>query len=539
MSVTQEHSPPVILSTGEERLLDALQAAFGTPFTIIDVGPQPGSERDGLTAEVLSEVVDRVNVRAADIVGVSTNDGVTVAELSSQQCLTCVSSRQGRLIKTAAGIVDGMLARDVLRVAAFAARSAKEQESAAATKGQITAYAEQVTSCFEELVWLRELSLQIKQCDVTRDVGSVANVVLPSLAELSHSETVALLSVEGDLQLPLAERQVQVTSCAGNQRPLDEVLATIVERFGEQACKTPVVMNRFSGEDEVFYRLGVRSLVVMPVQHQDHIYGWLLAVNREIKELPAAYGSYNEELGLDEFGTIEAGLLQSACTLLATHAHNVKLFHEKEQLAIGTVKSLVRSLEARDAYTKGHSDRVAGMALVLAEAVGYSQDQLRKLHLTGILHDVGKIGIPDYVLNKPGRLTDEEFDMIKQHPTIGHEILVPVEPLSYVLDGVLHHHENFDGTGYPHGLAGLEIPLDARILAVADAFDAMTSDRPYRDGMAAVKAQAILKDGSGSQWDPDIIDTFFANIDRILAVSACQEDSDTLVESIIPTLAGE
>ena len=539
MSVTHQNSHPVILSSREQLLIDALHAAFATSFSIVDVGPESGNERDGLTAEELSEVVDRVHARSKHFVAVNTNDGVTVAELPGNQCLACVSCRQGRMIKTAAGIVEGMLAEDVLRVAAFAAQAAKDQNSAAATKGQITAYAEQVTSCFEELVWLRELSLQIKQCDVTRDVASVADVVLPSLAELSHSETVALLSVESDSQLPFAERQVQVAACAGRQRPLDEVLLTIAARFGEQSCKTPVVVNRFSGEDEVFYRLGVRSLVVMPVQHQEHLYGWLVAVNREIKEFPAAHGHFSEELGLDEFGTIEAGLLQSACTLLATHAHNVQLFHEKEQLAIGTVKSLVRSLEARDAYTKGHSDRVAGMALVLAEAVGYSEDQLRKLHLTGILHDVGKIGIPDYVLNKPGRLTDEEFDMIKQHPTIGHEILVPVEPLRYVLDGVLHHHENFDGTGYPHGLAGLEIPLDARILAVADAFDAMTSDRPYRDGMPAAKAQAILTDGSGSQWDPDIVEAFFASIDKVQAVSACQEDSNTLVESIVPTLAGQ
>lgn len=535
MTLTQENLRTVILSSREQLLVDALQAAFGTSFAIIDVSPDDGSDRDGLSREAVVEVVDRVNARSKHIVAVSSNDGVTVAELPGNQCLACVSCRQGRMVKTAAGIVDGMSAEDVLRVAVFAGQSAKERDSAAATKGQITAYAEQVTSCFEELVWLRELSLQIKQCDVTRDVGSVADVVLPTLAELSHSETVALLSVVGDSLLPLAERQVQVTACAGKQRPLDEVLVAIAARFGERSNKTPVVMNRFSGEDEVFYRMGVRSLVVMPVQQQGNLYGWLLAVNRENKEVPLAHGQFSEELGLDEFGTIEAGLLQSACTLLATHAHNVSLFREKEQLAVGTVKSLVRTLEARDAYTKGHSDRVAGVSLVLAEAIGYSAEQLKRLHLTGILHDIGKIGVPDAVLQKPGRLTEEEFEQIKQHPLIGFDILQPVKSLSYTLDGVLHHHENFDGTGYPRGLAGPAIPLDARIMAVADAFDAMTSDRPYRKGMPVEKAQAILKDGSGSQWDPDIVDMFFASFDKVQAVTACQEDSDTLVESILPT----
>jgi len=426
MTVTQENSRPVILSSREQLLVDALQAAFASSFTIIDVGPESGRDSDGLTTEVMSEIADRVDARSKHIVSISTNDGVTVAELPGNQCLACVCCRQGRLIKTAAGIVDGMLAEDVLRVAAFAAQSAKERDSAAATEGQITAYAEQVTSCFEELVWLRELSLQIKQCDVSRNVGSVAEVVLPSLAELSHSETVALLSIDCDSPLPVAERRVNVAACAGKQRPLDEVLATIAARFGEQSCKTPVVVNRFAGEDEVFFRLGVRSLIVMPVQQQDNLYGWLVAVNREIEEFPEAHRHFNEELGLDEYGTIEAGLLQSACTLLATHAHNVSLFHEKEQLAIGTVKSLVRTLEARDAYTKGHSDRVAGVSVVLAKAVGYSAEQLKKLHLTGILHDIGKIGVPDAVLQKPGRLTEEEFEQIKQHPSIGFDILLPV-----------------------------------------------------------------------------------------------------------------
>ena len=208
--------------------------------------------------------------------------------------------------------------------------------------------------------------------------------------------------------------------------------------------------------------------------------------------------------------------------------NHVELFAEKEQLAIGTVRSLVQSLEDRDSYTKGHSDRVAAMA----EAVGYTPEALRKLHLTGVLHDIGKIGVSDIGLNKPGRLTDEEFDQIKQHPTIGYQILKPVESLSYVLDGVLHHHENFDGTGYPHGLAGEEIPLDARILAVADAFDAMTSDRPYRAGLPVEKAQSILKEGSGTQWDAEIIQAFFDNFGK-LRKSCCFEASASTPDGAI------
>ena len=539
MSVSELNTPTVILSSREKLLVDALGATFGVEFSIVDVGPDLGNEHNGLSLENLSEVIQRLNVRSRHIVAASRHEGITVAELPGQECMVCVSCRQGRLIKTAAGIVQGMDPDNVLRVATFAAQTAKERDSAARTAGQLDAYAEQVTSCFEELVWLRELSLQIEQCDVTRDVGSVAEVVLPTLARLTNSEAVALLSLDSESEAPVATRPVNVIRRAGKKQPFDEVLTAIARRFGEQACKTPVVVNRFQQEDEVFNRLNVHSLIIMAIQQEGHLYGWLMAINREPVALPKNHRYVNEVLGLDEYGTIEAGLMQSACTLLSTHTHNVELFVEKEQLAIGTVKSLVRSLEARDAYTKGHSDRVAGVALVLAEAVGYTEEQLKKLHLTGILHDVGKIGIPDHVLNKPGRLTDEEFDMIKQHPAIGHEILLPVKSLSYVLDGVLHHHENFDGTGYPHGLAGMEIPLDARILAVADSFDAMTSDRPYRNGMPVEKARAILKDGSGTQWDPNIVHAFFSNFDKVQAVVACHKVSDALVESIVPVATGK
>jgi HD-GYP domain-containing protein (c-di-GMP phosphodiesterase class II) len=134
--------------------------------------------------------------------------------------------------------------------------------------------------------------------------------------------------------------------------------------------------------------------------------------------------------------------------------------------------------------------------------------------MAGLLHDIGKIGVPDYVLGKPDRLTDEEFAQIKRHPEIGCAILKHLKQLHFVLPGVLHHHESFDGRGYPHGLAGDSIPLLGRIIAVADAYDAMTSDRPYRSGMPTEKAEAILRSGAGKQWDPRMIEAFFQEIDE-------------------------
>ncbi|MGI9455669.1 MAG: HD-GYP domain-containing protein, partial [Aeoliella sp.] len=161
------------------------------------------------------------------------------------------------------------------------------------------------------------------------------------------------------------------------------------------------------------------------------------------------------------------------------------------------------------------SERVALFGRVLAEQLGYDQAACERLFLTGLLHDVGKIGVSDAVLKKKSRLTDEEFDEIKRHPDEGWEILQDLEQLRYVLPGVLYHHEQIDGSGYPDGLKGKEIPLDGRILAIVDAYDAMTSDRPYRDGMPAKRAQELLRAGAGTQWDADLVNAFFEALDKI------------------------
>ncbi|MEW4371222.1 HD-GYP domain-containing protein [Paenibacillus kandeliae] len=182
-----------------------------------------------------------------------------------------------------------------------------------------------------------------------------------------------------------------------------------------------------------------------------------------------------------------------------------------QQLLDSYFATLAAALDARDPYTAGHSERVAEYAVSIAVSAGlceYDIDQLRK---TALLHDIGKIGVKDSVLLKDGRLTDEEFDQIKKHPEMGESILQRVEPADAMrpyLPGVRSHHERFDGKGYPDGLKGASIPLFGRIIAVADAFDAMTSDRPYRKGMPKEKAIAILEEGRGTQWDPQLATLF-------------------------------
>jgi len=172
------------------------------------------------------------------------------------------------------------------------------------------------------------------------------------------------------------------------------------------------------------------------------------------------------------------------------------------------VGSLAQALDARDAYTAGHSRRVSEYSCAIAKAMNLAEDDLEIIRVGALLHDLGKIGISDLVLQKPGRLTAEETELIQQHPVIGKRILENVQGLEAYLSIVELHHENLNGTGYPHGLKGEETPLYARIVKVADAYDAMTSDRPYRRGKSHAEAITVLRSVSGSEMDPQVVEAF-------------------------------
>ncbi len=173
------------------------------------------------------------------------------------------------------------------------------------------------------------------------------------------------------------------------------------------------------------------------------------------------------------------------------------------------VTSLAGAIDAKDPYTKGHSTSVSRYSEALARAINLPEDEVQRIKLGALLHDVGKIGIPESVLKKPSHLSDEEWEIMKQHPVIGAEkVLLPNEALRDLIPMVKYHHEHYDGSGYPEKLKGEEIPLSARIVAVADAYHALISDRPYRKGLGVEKACEILKMGAGSQWDSDLVRQF-------------------------------
>ena len=187
---------------------------------------------------------------------------------------------------------------------------------------------------------------------------------------------------------------------------------------------------------------------------------------------------------------------------------------ENEQLFLHVVRSLAEAIDAKDTYTNGHSGRVAEYSKEIARRYGYSMKEQSDIYIIGLLHDVGKIGVPDSVINKPGKLTDEEFEYIKRHPVIGSQILKNIQEMPKLSIGARWHHERYDGTGYPDGLAGEEIPEEARIIAVADAYDAMSSQRSYRKIMPQEKIRQEIEQGMGTQFDPRFAQIMLKMIDE-------------------------
>jgi putative nucleotidyltransferase with HDIG domain len=340
-----------------------------------------------------------------------------------------------------------------------------------------------------------------RDLDVSNDPGTLWKNAVAWLADAMPAQCVAAIArrnSQGERSSLFGENGP--SELIQRECPLDpQELCEMLDRLGK-AGRRPLVLNRSHTSTPTWCYPTVRELACAPIIQGNQLEGWLLAINHT--------GADGVELC--EFGSAELRLLDSVSTILGIHRHNTGLFVRQGDLFAASVRALTTAIDAKDPYTHGHSERVARVAVCLAEQMGLDKDQLDTLYLGGLLHDIGKIGIDDQVLKKPGALTPEEFEHIKRHPQLGYDILRGVRQLQKILPIVLHHHESFDGTGYPHGLRGESTPLLARIAAVADAFDAMSSDRPYRKGMPDDQLDRILREGSGRQWDPCVIDAFFA-----------------------------
>jgi HD-GYP domain-containing protein (c-di-GMP phosphodiesterase class II) len=284
-----------------------------------------------------------------------------------------------------------------------------------------------------------------------------------------------------------------------------QMLNSALERFKSQM--TPDFRGALINTDgEIVPALGSRVLV-QPVVRAENLAGFLII---------------GDKRGADpQVSSYDIQLLEAAAAFTGAFLENAQLYRDHQHMFMGSLKALTSAIDAKDRYTCGHSERVAMLGAQLARAAGLSEEKVERIHICGLLHDVGKIGVPEAVLCKPGRLTDQEFALIKLHPEIGHRILKDIPKLQDILPGVLYHHERWDGQGYPHGLRGDEIPLFARLLGLADTFDAMSSTRAYRAALPRDVVLAEIQRSGGTQFDPELTKLMLrldlAEYDRMVA----------------------
>ena len=342
---------------------------------------------------------------------------------------------------------------------------------------------------FEELTLIHQFSERLK---IGEDSAKLCQSLLEELAPCINASTIAIdLLEDSELQLP------RLSLLTGVRREPDWLNELACHAMGNVAVGQPslgaepvAILNHPSEDSPAF----VRTLVI-PIQREGKGLGRMIAV-RPIQE--------------DEFGSIEVDLMKSTSMILAAHLINQRKYIEMQLTFDGMIKSLASALDAKGSYTRGHSTRVADLAEMIAEQLEYDNAGIKRIRMAGVLHDIGKIGINDALHRKTDRLTADEFEQIKQHPVLGFNILKEIKLFRNILPAIRHHHESWDGTGYPDGLSGENIPRDAQIIAVADAFDAMTSDRPYRSSITVDRVIDTLKSGSGKQWASDVVEALLS-----------------------------
>lgn len=330
------------------------------------------------------------------------------------------------------------------------------------------------------------------------DTDVVLQSILSKAVELLQCQAGSLLLVDEVTN----ELIFKVVSGPASEQLLNKRLPPGVGIVGTVAqTGKPLIINDAKGDPRHYAAIDQKTLLVtqsllcVPLINQERIIGVLEVMNKLDGTL---------------FDSSDCDLLTAFAIQSAIALGNAKLYSDLKRSFAETVRIIANAVEARDAYTAGHTNRVTAVAIEIARELGWSRKQIEILEIGALVHDIGKIGMPDRILHKPEDLTQEEYTQMKQHPIVGAQMLKGVEGLKEVLPYILYHQERYDGKGYPFGLAGKAIPIEGRLLAVADTFDAMTSNRPYRDGLAIEHAIAEIQNYRGTQFDPEIVDALLS-----------------------------
>jgi len=373
-------------------------------------------------------------------------------------------------------------------------------EQHCSSQTEIESLASELTKALEDIYVYSTVAGQIKslkfpgrkQTDLAQDIMEAMRMDLAFIAMPGREENNVIVSRK---------------DFGANQRDLESFVKNLnaaVLRDPAHETKNYFMINA-SNQNPAFSRLHAKAyrFLAVKIQHEGSLYGWLGLV------------SFNSD---EIFRRSELRLLMSMAEQLALVIFGSDLYYDLERLLIHVVKSLVQAIEAKDEYTRGHSERVSQYCMLLAAHQRMDDQEKKVLQLAALLHDIGKIGTPEQILTKSMSLDNQEMKCIKEHPQKGYDILKPLEQLSDSLPGILHHHERYDGRGYPAGLKGREIPYHARLIAVADTFDALTTNRAYRAARSPAEALAIMEKEAGTQLDPNCLAVFEEIISRDLKV---------------------
>lgn len=341
---------------------------------------------------------------------------------------------------------------------------------------------------FSKLVSLHEVT---KELSSTHILAELYNHFLNYSIKVSRSNGGSLLFFDESLQLKIVMTSPDPYNETFWQLPVFNDASHWAVDVGES-----MIINNMGNtvpEDVPNLPDFIQSYMVFPLKTSKKIIGILNLVR---------------ERNTVSYSKLDLELINVLASQASISIENARLYQNIRHNYLKTVRGFALAVEAKDKYTHGHSENVMNFTVILAKYLGFEGKDIEQIKYAGLLHDIGKIGVDEAILNKPGKLTPDEFEQIKRHPELGSRILENVPFFEYLVPLIKHHHEFFNGEGYPSGLAGEDIPYGARLLSVADAFEAMTSNRPYRKALSRQVAFDIMKKEMGSQFDPEIVESF-------------------------------
>ncbi|MCD6287905.1 MAG: response regulator [Candidatus Hydrogenedentes bacterium] len=367
---------------------------------------------------------------------------------------------------------------------------------------------------------LRDENARLREITELLTISNSINTIQDERRLLEMVLTFALNKVRasrGSIMVFDSEESKQLkiaASCGIDKAVVEETRVNLGEGIAGWVAEhaEPVLVTDIEN-DEKFnkrsHKFPDTSFVSVPLEKRENS----LALPMRTSKRVLGVLNVNNKVDGTEFSDGDLKILSILANQAASALENSRLFASLQETYLTTIQSLVLLLEHRDAYTSGHSLRVTAVSVALGRRLGMSEEQIENLRVAATLHDIGKVGVPDYVLNKPGALTEEEWNIVKRHPVIGHEIIAPISFLESAKPIVKHHHERYDGHGYPDGRGNGDLSLPVKIVMVADAFDAMNSDRAYRKALSKDAIREQIRLGSGSQFDPEVADEFRAMMD--------------------------